>query len=101
MRRLLARLSTPLLLFFTAACDPKTATEAEGRKDIAWLASNPTGESIAALGRLADSDPRAVTALEARAGQDVNVHIAAWGAVTRNAPWGTTLLKASLADPTR
>ncbi|MCW5834579.1 MAG: hypothetical protein KIS78_19410 [Labilithrix sp.] len=83
------------------ACAPKNASEAESRKDVAWLAANPTGESIAALGRLADADPRAVTALEARAGDDVNVHIAAWTAVTRGAPWGTTFMKASLADPNR
>ncbi len=94
-----------LLVLLTAAalvgCGPKDVAEAEAKKDVAWLASNPSGESIAALGRLADSEPRAVSALEARAGTDVNVHIAAWTAVTRNASWGTTFLKASLADPTR
>ncbi|MBX3215162.1 MAG: hypothetical protein KF850_24210 [Labilithrix sp.] len=83
------------------ACAPKSASEAEARKDVAWLAANPTGESIAALGRLADTDPRAVTALESRAGEDVSVYIAAWTAVTRGAPWGTTFMKASLADPAR
>jgi hypothetical protein len=115
MRRLLARLPalsalrgahvlallSLLLLAGLAGCDPKNATDAESRKDIPWLAGNPTGESIAALGRLADTDPRAISALEARAGQDVNVHIAAWAAVTRSAPWGTKFMKASLADPTR
>jgi hypothetical protein len=98
MRRLFGCL---LLLSLATGCDPKTATEAESKKDIAWLSSNPTGESVAALGRLADTNPKAVTVLEARAGQDVNVHIAAWAAVTRNAAWGTTFVKASLADPTR
>lgn len=83
------------------ACDPKNATEAESRKDVAWLASNPTGEGVAALGRLADTDPRAVAALEARASRDVNVYIAAWAAVTRNAAWGTKFLKDGLADPGR
>ena len=86
---------------FLGACGPRNASEAENRKDVAWLVANPSGESIAALGRLADSDPRAVAALEARAEHDVNVHIAAWAAVTRSAAWGTTLLKASLADPAR
>ncbi len=83
------------------ACSPKNASEAEHRKDVAWLAANPSGESIAALGRLADSDPRALAALEARAGQDVNVHIAAWAAVMRNATWGATLVRGSLGDPAR
>jgi hypothetical protein len=99
MRRLLACL-LPLLATI-GACDPKSASEAESRKDVPWLASNPTGESVAALGRLADADPRAVAALEARAARDVNVYIAAWAAVTRSAPWGTTLLKDALGDPSR
>ncbi len=90
-----------LLLLLLGACGPKSVGDAEARKDVAWLAANPSGESIAALGRLADTDPRAVAALEARASNDVNVHIAAWGAITRNATWGATLLRASLADPTR
>ena len=93
-----------MLIVLSAAlggCSPKNATEAEGRKDVAWLAANPSGESVAALGRLADDDPQALAALEARAEKDVNVHIAAWAAVQRNATWGTTLLKASLADPSR
>src|SRR5262245_51252837 len=101
MRRLLARLVTasvlsPILLALLAACDPKNAIEAESRKDVAWLSSNPTGESVAALGRLADNDPRALTALEARADNDVSVHIAAWAAITRDAPWGTKFMKTSL-----
>lgn len=82
-------------------CGPKNVSDAENRKDVAWLVANPSGESIAALGRLADGDPRALAALEARAENDVNVHIAAWSAVTRSASWGTTFLKAALADPVR
>lgn len=110
MRRLLARLRplaviVPLvgvsLSLGLAACEPKNAIDAESRKDIAWLSSNPTGESVAALGRLADTDPRAVAALTARADADVNVHIAAWVAITRNAAWGTKFMKESLADPMR
>lgn len=66
-----------------------------------WLADNPSGDSIAALGRLADTDPRALGALQARAGTDLNVYIAAWSAVTRNAAWGTTLFRSALADPSR
>lgn len=104
MRRSLARLVTAAILapmLVVAACDPKNAVEAEGKKDITWLTSNPTGESVAALGRLADTDPRAVAALEARADRDLNVYIAAWAAITRNAPWGTAFMKKALADPTR
>lgn len=82
-------------------CAPKNAVDAEARKDIAWLTANPTGDSIAALGRLADTNESAVKALEARAENDVNTHIAAWSAVTRNAPWGSTFVKSSLANPTR
>lgn len=84
-----------------AACEPKNAVDAEARKDVTWLSENPTGESVAALGRLADHDPRAVDALEARAPRDVNVFIAAWAAVARDAAWGTSFVKASLGDPTR
>jgi hypothetical protein len=91
----------PVFSLAQTACEPKNALEAENRKDIGWLSENPSGESVAALGRLADQDPRAEKALEARAGQDVNTQIAAWAAVTRNAPWGTAFLKASLADPAR
>jgi hypothetical protein len=82
-------------------CGPKSVSEAEAKGDVAALAANPTGDSIAALGRLADHDPKAVSALETRAGSDVNVYIAAWSAVTRDAPWGTTMLRAGLADPVR
>lgn len=108
MRRSLPRFLRPLALGFglcglTAAtgCDPKNTVDAESRKDIAWLSENPTGESIAALGRLADTDERALKALQARAGQDDSTYIAAWAAVTRNAPWGTAFLKAGLTDPER
>lgn len=77
-------------------------SEAETNKDVKWLAENPTAESVAALGRLADNDERARTALDARASKgDPNAFTAAWGAVTRNAAWGTAFLKSSLADPTR
>jgi|GEM_PF-1506255 len=101
----LAHLALVVLALLAAValvgCGPKSVAEAEAKKDVAWLASNPSGESIAALGRLADTEPRALATLESRASTDVNVHIAAWTAITRDAAWGSTLLKASLADPTR
>ena len=83
------------------ACKPKSVTEAEATHDIAWLAEDTSPQSVAALGRLADADPKALAALEKRALLDVNAYIAAWEAVTRKAPWGTTFLKTALADPTR
>jgi hypothetical protein len=84
-----------------AACKPKTVGDAEATHDIAWLSEDASPQSVAALGRLADKDPKAVAALEKRAVIDVNAYIAAWEGVTRNAPWGTAFLKTALADPTR
>jgi hypothetical protein len=76
-------------------------SEAEARKDVPWLVDNGSPEAVAALGRLADKDGRALAAIETRSAHDVNTYIAAWGAVTRNAAWGTGLIRAGLADPTR
>lgn len=85
----------------SAACGTKNTEEAEQKKDVTWLAANPTGESIAALGRLADTDEKALAVLNQRADSDENVYIAAWTAVTRNAAWGTAMLKSALGDPSR
>lgn len=105
MRRLgsFFRISSLLLASFSlVACAPKNATEAEAKKNVQWLADNPSAESVAALGRLADTDEKARAALEARAAKnDVNAFIAAWSGVTRSAPWATPFLKASLADASR
>jgi hypothetical protein len=93
-----------LLLLISAqqvACGPKNTEEAEQKKDVSWLTANPTGESIAALGRLADTDEKALAVLNARADTDENVYIAAWTAVTRNAAWGSTMLRSALGDPSR
>jgi hypothetical protein len=83
------------------SCKPKTVDEAEAKHDVAWLSDEASPQSVAALGRIADKDPKAVAALEKRALIDVNAYIAAWEAVTRGAAWGTTFLKTALADPTR
>ena len=83
------------------ACKPKSLADAEAHHDVAFLADEGTPQAVAALGRLADSDPKAVAALEKRSSIDVNAYIAAWEAVTRNAAWGTTFLRSALADPTR
>ena len=84
-----------------AACKPSTVAEAEAKGNVAWLDQNGSPEAIAALGRLADGDAKAVTALQARAQFEVQPYKAAWAAVVRGAPWGTTLLRAGLSDPKR
>jgi hypothetical protein len=83
------------------ACKAKTVGEAEATRDVTWLADEASPQAVAALGRLADADPKAVAVLEKRSSTDVNSYIAAWAAVTRGAAWGTTLLRGALADPTR
>ncbi len=89
------------LVVALVACKPKGVPEAEAARDVGWLANNASPEAIAALGRLADKDPRALSALNGRASHDVNTYIAAWLAVTREAPWGATFLRSGLADPLR
>ena len=99
-----ALLSVALVAFLglgAPACKPKTVEEAEAKHDVAWLTDDATPQSVAALGRLADGDPKALAALEKRATIDVNAYIAAWEGVTRGVAWGTTFLRTALADPTR
>lgn len=90
-----------LIAALLVACAPKDAGEAEAKRDVTWLANSGTPESVAALGRLADTNPKALSALEARAATDVNVYIAAWQAVLRNQAWGDKVLREGLTDPTR
>jgi hypothetical protein len=92
---------TVVFLLALASCKPKTVSQAEADRDVKTLSENASPEAIAALGRLADTDTKALSALEARASHDVNTYIAAWTAVTRNAPWGSTFLRAALNDPLR
>ena len=82
-------------------CAPKDVGEAEAKKDVGWLATTATSDAVAALGRLADADPKALAALEGRAATDVNVYIAAWQAVVRGQPWGEKIMRQGLADPLR
>jgi hypothetical protein len=84
-----------------ASCSPKTVAEAEKRGDVAWLDAEGSGEAVAALGRLADNDPRAVQVLDARATTDVNAYIAAWAATVRGATWGASMLRTGLGSPLR
>jgi hypothetical protein len=89
------------LILASAACTPSTVEEAERRGNVGWLDQNGTPDAIAALGRLADREPKAQAALEARSSFDVNAFAAAWAAVVRGAPWGAQVLHAGLADPQR
>jgi hypothetical protein len=88
-------------LAVVSACAPKTIAEAERRGDVTWLEADGSGEALAALGRLADKDPRAAQVLDARAVTDVNAYIAAWAAVLRGAAWGTPTLRTGLGNPAR
>ena len=89
------------LVALGTACTAKTVGEAEAKRDVTWLVDDASPQAVAALGRLADGDSQAAAVLEKRSSTDVNAYIAAWAAVTRGAPWGTTLLRGALADPTR
>jgi hypothetical protein len=82
-------------------CAPKTVRDAERTGDVAWLDAEGSGEAVAALGRLADKDARAVQALDARADRDVNAYIAAWAATMRGATWGAATLRTGLGNPLR
>jgi len=82
-----------------AACRPTSIAEAEAHGDVPWLEQNGTPDAVAALGRLGDRDPRAVEALRIRTPYDSGAFHAAWMAVTRDAPWGSEMLRAGLSEP--
>ena len=86
--RLGARAALWFVLAASFACKPKTVGDAERDGDIAWLDANGSQEAVAALGRLADNNPKAVDAINARAGRDVAAYVAAWNATVRGASWG-------------
>jgi hypothetical protein len=83
------------------ACRPSTVSDAEAKGDVTWLDQKGTPEALQALGRLADKNPKAVAALEARTAFDPSVWPIAWAAVVRNAPWGVTTIKKGLGDASR
>jgi hypothetical protein len=85
----------------SAACRPSTVAEAESKHDVKWLDENGTADAVAAIGRLADADSRAVAALEARSAFDGQAFVGAWEAVGRGAAWGAALMHEGLADPRR
>jgi len=82
-----------------AGCHPTSIPDAEAKGDVGWLEENGTPDAVAALGRLADRDPKAIEALRIRTAYDSGAFHAAWMAVTRDAPWGGAMLRAGLADP--
>jgi hypothetical protein len=90
-----------LVALVVTSCKARTVGEAERDRDIGWLDANGSQEAVAALGRIADTDPRAAVAIDARAGRDAAAYVAAWNAVVRGAAWGTGTLRAGLADPAR
>jgi hypothetical protein len=90
-----------LLPLLAPACRPSTLEEAERKGDVGWLDQNGTPDAVAALGRLADKNPAAVSALETRSVYDGQAFRAAWDAFTRGAPWGATMLRAGLGDARR
>jgi hypothetical protein len=92
---------TILLVLVAAACRPSTIGEAERKGDVAWLDQNGTPDAVAALGRLADTNAGAVSALEARSDFDPQAFRAAWDGFVRGAPWGATMLRAGLGDASR
>jgi hypothetical protein len=101
MARLLRSFASLAFLASLLGCSPKSVAEAERRKDVAWLNAEGSGEAIAALGRLADKDPRAVELLDSRAATDTNAYFAAWAAAQRGAAWGATTLRTGLGNPAR
>ncbi len=90
-----------LLALASTACRPSTIAEAERKGDVGWLDENGTPDAVAALGRVADTQPKAVAALESRSTFDVHAFQAAWTANARGAAWGTKMLHDGLADPSR
>jgi hypothetical protein len=83
------------------SCAQRTVGDAERDGNIAWLDANGSQEAVAALGRLADSNTKAVDAINGRASRDVAAYVAAWNATIRGAAWGPATLKTGLADPSR
>jgi hypothetical protein len=90
-----------LALSLLCACRPSSVAEAEAKGDVSWLDANGSAEAVAALGRLADTSPKALDAVKRRASFDVNAYIAAWVATKRGQAWGPLVLRSGLADPNR
>lgn len=82
-------------------CKPANVNEAEAKQNVTWLDQQGTPETVAALGRLADTNDEALEALKGRASYDVNAYIAAWNATKRGKAWGPQMIRSGLTDPLR
>ncbi len=106
MRRATLSLVAAVVLA-VSGCNPHSVVEAEQKGDVEWLAKEGSPESVAALGRLADKNDRAVAELtelaaapESDAGRGpLDVYLAAWAATERKASWGPAMLQRGLGDP--
>jgi hypothetical protein len=101
LSRTAAGLAFAVSIALSSSCAKRTVGDAERDGDIAWLDANGSQEAVAALGRLADKDPKAVDAINSRASRDVAAYVAAWNATVRGAAWGPPTLKTGLGDPSR
>jgi hypothetical protein len=99
--RISAALTLAIAIASAGACKAKTVADAERDGDVAWLDANGSQEAVAALGRLADNNAKAVDAINSRVGHDVAAYVAAWNATVRGADWGGATLRAGLSDPAR
>jgi hypothetical protein len=99
--RVRALVAIAVLALALPSCKATTVGDAERSENIAWLDANGSQEAVAALGRLADKNPKAVDAINSRANRDVAAYVAAWNAVMRGAEWGSATLRTGLADPSR
>lgn len=102
-----------LVLCTLSACAPSSVADAEKKKNVAWLQANGSPEAVAAIGRLADDDTRAQDALGALSHATIgagktdggagalDVYLAVWAGVERNASWALAMTKTALADDNR
>jgi hypothetical protein len=83
----------------TSSCKPSSVDEAERKGNVDWLATNATPGAIEALGRLADTDSKALAVVQEHAAKhNIGAYMAAWSAHLRGVGWGATLLRAGLAE---
>ncbi len=96
--RALAAAAAWVVFGMLSGCKPAGVSDAEAKGNVAWLDQQTAPEATGALGRLADKNPKAQAALEAKPKNDLNVYLAAWAAVERGAAWGPRLIRRGLSD---
>ncbi len=104
--------AVPIFLLL-ASCTPQSVADAEKKRDVEWLTASGTPEAIGALGRVADDDKRAQEELDALSRStlgghaldggagSLDVYLAVWSGVERNATWALDLTKRALGDSVR